>query len=308
MREGEAIIGLIGKSVNDPDVEAFLEAYEIGKPAPTDSFLPWVNGNKEKGIYPDFTPAIAFEREFLPPPWSIPEFGEDLDHGPGSPAMELRLSCITFDKAFEGSLPFGLKFSDSVPDILFKWGKPKSRTKSTSKHYEHAWYYYPKNLRILLAITKEEKLMFMRVWLMNNVTRRSQSWKERIKTENKNLNPGQAVSLIDMRKEIPSDAWAERMEGGDDLFNPQIILSTRKLFRTYLDSMAVATRTKKAQKIYSAVKKLIKALNRLNAGAEASFIETLEREEICDFVEKSVRMSGFQLEEGEDITEEWREW
>jgi hypothetical protein len=37
-----------------------------------------------------------------------------------------------------------------------------------------------------------------------------------------------------------------------------------------------------------------------------SFIETLEREELCDFIMEKAQNAGLETEE--DITEEWREW
>ena len=37
-----------------------------------------------------------------------------------------------------------------------------------------------------------------------------------------------------------------------------------------------------------------------------SFIETLEREELCEFIIEAASIAG--LESEDDITEEWREW
>ncbi|WP_200792858.1 hypothetical protein [Bacillus massilinigeriensis] len=36
------------------------------------------------------------------------------------------------------------------------------------------------------------------------------------------------------------------------------------------------------------------------------FIETMEREELCEFIIVAARISGLQTDG--DITEEWREW
>lgn len=39
-----------------------------------------------------------------------------------------------------------------------------------------------------------------------------------------------------------------------------------------------------------------------------NFIETMEREELAEFIEKAARLAGLEIEDGYDITEEWREW
>ncbi|UKS27290.1 hypothetical protein LOZ80_38655 [Paenibacillus sp. HWE-109] len=38
------------------------------------------------------------------------------------------------------------------------------------------------------------------------------------------------------------------------------------------------------------------------------FIETMEREELAEFIDKVAQLAGLEVEEGQDITEEWREW
>lgn len=42
--------------------------------------------------------------------------------------------------------------------------------------------------------------------------------------------------------------------------------------------------------------------------ANGYFIETMEREELADFIDKSAKLAGLDIQEDEDITEEWREW
>ncbi len=38
------------------------------------------------------------------------------------------------------------------------------------------------------------------------------------------------------------------------------------------------------------------------------FIETMEREELVDFIDKAAKLAELVIEEDQDITEEWREW
>ena len=53
------------------------------------------------------------------------------------------------------------------------------------------------------------------------------------------------------------------------------------------------------------VKEVVMKLNELNIEHD-HFIETMEREDLYDFIDTAARISG--LESEEDITEEWREW
>ena len=55
------------------------------------------------------------------------------------------------------------------------------------------------------------------------------------------------------------------------------------------------------------VKATVKQLNTLNENAGQDLIETDQREEICGFIIKAGAIMGFNSE-GEDVTEEWREW
>lgn len=53
------------------------------------------------------------------------------------------------------------------------------------------------------------------------------------------------------------------------------------------------------------VKEVVIKLNELNIEHDY-FIETMEREDLYEFIDIAARIAG--LESEEDITEEWREW
>jgi hypothetical protein len=48
-------------------------------------------------------------------------------------------------------------------------------------------------------------------------------------------------------------------------------------------------------------------LNKINNNLDY-FIDTIEREELCNFIVQAISTTGFELKEGYDITEEWRDW
>ncbi len=53
------------------------------------------------------------------------------------------------------------------------------------------------------------------------------------------------------------------------------------------------------------VKEVVLKINELNDEHDY-FIETMEREDLYEFIDTAARIAG--LESEEDITEEWREW
>lgn len=54
------------------------------------------------------------------------------------------------------------------------------------------------------------------------------------------------------------------------------------------------------------VQELVLSLNTLNAQCNECLIETDQREEICEFIFKSITNANIELDG--DITEQWREW
>ena len=59
--------------------------------------------------------------------------------------------------------------------------------------------------------------------------------------------------------------------------------------------------------IMEAVKTAVTELNALNEETDGSLIETDQREQLCEIIIASAQEAGLSTQ-GEDITEEWREW
>ena len=53
-------------------------------------------------------------------------------------------------------------------------------------------------------------------------------------------------------------------------------------------------------------KKVVEKLNELNE--EFEFIETGEREDLCEWIDLVIKSTGHNLDEYEDLTEDYREW
>lgn len=111
---------------------------------------------------------------------------------------------------------------------------------------------------------------------------------------------------------MPTSAWLERKKEKDDEeevspFTVKNIGATESLLIYFLAALEIATANKKIAEIQASIKKTVIALNKLNL-KNNYFIETLEREELVDFISSAVRLTGFKIGEEADITENWREW
>nr|WP_286181099.1 hypothetical protein [Bacillus sp. ISL-37] len=103
---------------------------------------------------------------------------------------------------------------------------------------------------------------------------------------------------------MPTVLWRKRMEEGDDMFTEEAIAASEKALQRYVSSLkSLKTPTEKT--ILKKVKEVVIEFNRLNEEYDY-YIETLEREELYEFIAEKARQAGLKTED--DITEEWREW
>ncbi|WP_340016202.1 hypothetical protein [Paenibacillus sp. FSL K6-1318] len=116
------------------------------------------------------------------------------------------------------------------------------------------------------------------------------------------------MTLQNLFHEKPTKLWNERMiEGGDELFTEERLLMSDQALDTYLHQLTALQETKHPEHIMKAVEEVVVRFNEMNE-ANDYFIETMEREELADFIDKAARLAGLNIQEDEDITEEWREW
>jgi len=99
-------------------------------------------------------------------------------------------------------------------------------------------------------------------------------------------------------------AWQQRMED-DEIFTAENIKATDEILDTYMNRLEGSLDKMSEQDILEYVQEVVIGLNELNEQFDY-FIETLEREELCEFIIKAANAAGLETEE--DITEEWREW
>lgn len=105
-------------------------------------------------------------------------------------------------------------------------------------------------------------------------------------------------------KPKPTQAWRIRMDDEDDLFTEENIAATEAVLQNYIEGLSLLQEPSES-KVIKEVEEVVLRLNTLNEKFDF-FIETLEREELCEFIMENAQQAGLVTDE--DITEEWREW
>lgn len=300
---GQEIVELIGSSINDPKVKDAMKFFALSKPKLSGYGSVMVYGKKNKVSF-EFRPRVIFEREYLVPPHNlVPDWSIDIDDlNPNSENMELYLQSVSFSKTFIEGLPFGLKANDTN-DTYSKLGKSYSKEKLLERY---AWCFLSDKHQITIYLDNNKKFDRLSVYLIDNEIRKSQKRKETIKTQNKNIVPLLDEQIEFLKSQMPTILWKQRMIEGDEFFTNENLQQSETLLVNLLNSLQLATNEKKANKILSAIKVVVIGFNKLNDFR--NYIDTQEREELCDFINKTIQSTGFEIDENEDITNEWRKW
>ncbi|PAE34263.1 hypothetical protein [Bacillus sp. 7884-1] len=113
------------------------------------------------------------------------------------------------------------------------------------------------------------------------------------------------MTFEELTKNKPTLEWKQRMDEDDDLFTEENINAANEVLESYINSLKELKDNPNEEEVLECVKKVVISLNELNDYYDY-FIETIEREELYEFIIEAARIAGFESEE--DITEEWREW
>ncbi|KXY63524.1 hypothetical protein [Bacillus cereus] len=112
------------------------------------------------------------------------------------------------------------------------------------------------------------------------------------------------MTFDELKKSKPTTSWVEYDEDGE-FFTEENISATNKVLDTYINNLQQLGENPTEVEVMQAVKEVVMKLNELNIEHD-HFIETMEREDLYDFIDTAAQIAG--LESDEDITEEWREW
>jgi hypothetical protein len=205
------------------------------------------------------------------------------------------------------TLPFGLTFPatpDSVTEAMGR--KPFSKAKNVLG--EPFWKFYDDRFELLVIFNAEDQqVACYKIIALGRKERQKLDLLENLKEQKKNILPERIPDIEALVQQLPTAAWERRMKSGDAQITPEVIEASRQVFEAFLAGVAKATKTRNAKSIYSAVTKATKAFNKV-ARQHPGFVETMEREEIVDFFNKTVQTTGFELDSSFDLTEEHRSW
>ncbi|HWO95634.1 MAG TPA: hypothetical protein VNM45_04730 [Bacillus sp. (in: firmicutes)] len=113
------------------------------------------------------------------------------------------------------------------------------------------------------------------------------------------------MAFEELTKNKPTVEWKQRMDEDDDPFTDENINETNMVLDSYINDLKKLGDKPTEENILECVKEVVIRLNELNDKYDY-FIETMEREELYEFITEAAHIAG--LESEEDITEEWREW
>ena len=112
------------------------------------------------------------------------------------------------------------------------------------------------------------------------------------------------ISWKNIEKEMPTINWRQALEEGDEHYTEEDIAQSEQAFEQFVEEIKELGEKPSEEKVLESVKEVVTKFNELD---ETYFsIETVEREQICDFIDKVVSLTGLKFEG--DVTEEWRTW
>ena len=206
---------------------------------------------------------------------------------------------------FPFSIPFNLTFNDNYDAV-----KSKIKIRSSKMITKEKFTFCEFNLdtySILTYFSLDGKLIYLVFKLFEKSTLIKIELQKSFKAQDKNIKQESLLTLEHLKNTNPTIDWNKRLIEGDTIFNETNITETSILLDNFIEELKISVVKVNSKGIFSATKKVVKSLNTLNKKLEY-FIDTMEREELCEYVDKCIIETGFQIKKGFDITEEWREW
>ena len=261
----------------------------------------WVPvNNEEKTIRCLFTGYVRYAPAYGEP---IGNYNKEKD--------QLILHQITIDsenapdgKISDINLPFGLNIGDDKTTIVQKIGK--KLTGKTVSDYGSAYDVLFEEFRLLVVLNPKEQLRRLILFKLELYEKERIRLKAFLKSQNKNIDPNRIPEIQAFLSEIPIPEWRQRMAEGDDMFSEESITAVETALTEYVQTLCEAVQKKNATTVYNSMGKLVKKLNKINN--KYGLIETMEREELCEWMNIIIRKTGLELEDNVDITDEYREW
>jgi hypothetical protein len=296
----ETFADLIGHSVLHPDVKSVLqETDHDGTVVP----------EKGKNGFLIFRDAESKELGFTIELWTRLSCGEDIKSSFTGDKFELVVRAVNFHHLIEGqTYPFSFSDNDDTKSVPKKLEQKPWRKHKSAGGYPVHWY-YKDNFLVAASFDPGNKLLGFSIKQQDVMEKKNAKLKAAAGVQQKNITTEHLEKLKSLAAKLPTADWLQRMneenEEGESPFTPENIRAAEAVLKDFLTELAIAAQKNKASAVEAVIKKTVKKFNRLND--KNDFIETLEREDLVEFITAAVRLTGYQIEEGADITADWRE-
>jgi hypothetical protein len=117
-------------------------------------------------------------------------------------------------------------------------------------------------------------------------------------------------SFDDIRKSYPFDRWMENVKYGLDQYTPENCKKAKNIADKLIDKLIKLQNKGTEEQKVALFKEAVLSYNNLN-GENESIIETEEREDLCELLDKIAVAAGLNPQkygDGEGIATEWRDW
>lgn len=310
LMRGPISLDVLGRSIHDKLVVDCLKVHKIALPKNEEDLDEFGGeatlGDDKSGIFIELMSREHYDREFDRP--SKAKTKNDDEWMVSSFDLLGAKSNTSRTRKYPHPLPFDLAFGASADDVIAKLGsKPFEKIAGGKNNYHQGWWFLVDGLKILVALSEDKRLKWMRIKPLDKETAAARRRKASLAKQNANIDPKNVGAVTAAARRRPTAAWKERMKEGDSSFTAPGIAAADKLIDRFIENITKATKTKSARGVYSATKSVVLGFNALNSH-HGDLVETMEREELCAFIESLVKASGYRLAKNEDITAEWRGW
>jgi succinate dehydrogenase flavin-adding protein (antitoxin of CptAB toxin-antitoxin module) len=108
-----------------------------------------------------------------------------------------------------------------------------------------------------------------------------------------------------LKEEKPTKLWKKRMPLFTRWMLSRGVNEIDMVLNEFIRELESLEGDNSREKILGVVERTIYKLNDIDM--KRQIIETLEREDLCEFIDKGARLAGLQIEK-KDITEDYRNW
>jgi len=118
-------------------------------------------------------------------------------------------------------------------------------------------------------------------------------------------------ALEKMKQKYPFDRWEEGVAHGLDQYSKENCDRARAIFDTLIASLIALGKDAKESEQMAAFETAVLALNDLDDELDNGFIETGEREDLCELcyiIAEAAGIDPTKYGDGEGPASEWREW